>query len=72
MSAQRPRVKLGRCIKELERLYGIQNGGDRKSEPNYSELKKSQSDLAAQMDISVDTLNNYKKLTELIEAMVHS
>lgn len=52
--------------KELERLYGIQNGGDRKSEPNSSELKKSQSDLAAQMGISVDTLQNYKLLSEMI------
>lgn len=58
--------KVGKRIKELERLYGIQNGGDRKSEPNYSELKKSQSDLAAQMGISVDTLQNYKMLAEMI------
>jgi hypothetical protein len=47
-------------------LYGIRNGGDRKSEPNSSELKKSQSDLAAQMGISVDTLQNYKILSEMI------
>ena len=58
--------KVGKRIKELERLYGIQNGGDRKSEPNYSELKKSQTDLAAQMGISVDTLQNYKMLAEMI------
>lgn len=77
VSAQRPRLKLGRCIKELERLYGIQNGGDRGNqykvaEPNNSALAKSQSDLATQMGISVDTLQNYKMLAELIEAMVHS
>lgn len=58
--------KVGKRIKELERLYGIQNGGDRKSKPNSSELKKSQSDLAAQMGISVDTLQNYKLLSEMI------
>lgn len=59
--------KVGKRIKELERLYGIQNGGDRKSEPNSSvEAKKSQSDLAAQMGISVDTLQNYKILSEMI------
>ena len=28
-------------IKELERLYGIQNGGDRKSNPKISDLKNS-------------------------------
>ena len=62
---------MGKRIKELERLYGIQHGGDHgnqyaEAKPNNSELPKSQSDLAAQMGISVDTLQNYKKLTELI------
>lgn len=56
----------------MERLYGIRNGSanekgnNRIGEPNSSDDQKSQSDLAAQMGISVDTLNNYKKLTELI------
>lgn len=64
-------VKLGRCIKELERIYTIQNGGDRKSEPKLSELKDendihTQKQLADMIGISVDTLNNYKKLTELV------
>ena len=63
--------KVGKRIKELERLYGIQNGGNRGNqytvaEPNSSELAKSQSDLAAQMGISVDTLHNYKMLAEMI------
>ena len=53
-------------IKELERLYGIQHGGDRKSNPKISDLKNDQTDLASQMGISVDTLNNYKRLTEMI------
>lgn len=63
--------KVGKRIKELERLYGIQNGGDRKSEPNYSELKKSQTDLAAQMGISVDTLQNYKMLAEFFGILLN-
>ena len=51
-------------------MYGIQNGGDRgnqykMAEPN-SALAKSQSDLATQMGISVDTLQNYKMLAEMI------
>ena len=63
--------KVGKRIKELERLYGIQNGGDRGNqykvaEPNNSALAKSQSDLAAQMGISVDTLQNYKMLADMI------
>ena len=58
-------VKLGRCIKELERNYGIEYGGDRKtSNPKVSDL--NQSDIAEMIGISVDTLNNYKKITELI------
>lgn len=58
-------VKLGRCIKELERIYGIEHGGDRKtSSPKVSDL--NQSDIAEMIGVSVDTLNNYKKLTELI------
>lgn len=58
-------IKLGRCIKELERIYGVEYGGDRKSRPNVSDLK-SQSDIADMIGISVDTLQNYKKLTELV------
>lgn len=63
--------KVGKRIKELERLYGIQHGGDHGNQytdakPNNSELPKSQSDLAAQMEISVDTLQNYKILSEMI------
>ena len=58
-------IKLGRCIKELERIYGVEHGGDRKtSNPKLSDL--NQSDIAEMIGISVDTLNNYKKLTELI------
>lgn len=54
-------VKLGRCIKELERIYGIEHGGDRKSNPKVSEM--NQENIADMIGISVDTLNNYKKLT---------
>lgn len=61
-------VKLGRCIKELERIYGIQNGNNQYERlPKLSEGKVSnQSDIAEMIGISVDTLNNYKKLTEFI------
>lgn len=57
--------KVGKRIKELERLYGIQNGGDRKSDTKNSALI-SQSDLASQIGISVDTLQNYKLLADMI------
>ncbi len=65
-------VKLGRCIKELERIYGVregsanQKGNNRIGEPKVSDDQLTQSDIAEMIGISVDTLNNYKKLTELI------
>lgn len=68
--------KVGRRIKELERLYGIREGSaggngsnqytKKELEPNNSAQAKSQSDLAAQMGISVDTLQNYKMLADMM------
>lgn len=58
-------IKLSRCIKELERIYGISKGNNQHSSlPNNS--VSSQDDLAKEIGISVDTLQNYKKLTELV------
>ena len=59
--------KVGKRIKELERLYGIEHGNnqhDRTS--NNFKSSKTQSDLGAQMGISVDTLQNYKLLADMI------
>lgn len=63
-------------IKELERIYGIKQGGsgfygNRHTEnnletPNNSETLKTQEQLAKMMGVSVSTLENYKKLTEMI------
>lgn len=63
--------KVGLRIKELERLYGIQHGGNHgnqyiEAKPNNSELAKSQDDIASQFGISVDTLQNYKLLADMI------
>jgi len=73
-------VKQGRRYMELERIYGIRKGsagGDgsnqysKELEPNNSdEAKISQSDLAKANGVSVDTWNNYKKLTTLIPELV--
>ena len=70
--------KVGKRIKELERLYGIQHGATSfqgnqyEVTPNNSEIpKKSQSDLAAQMGISVDTLQNYKMLAEFFGILLN-
>nr|DAJ62492.1 MAG TPA: chromosome partitioning protein [Caudoviricetes sp.] len=56
--------KVGLRIKELERIYGIKEGRPEKL-PNNS-VVKSQSDIATQMGISVDTLRNYKTLADMI------
>ena len=59
-------VKMGRCIKELERLYGIQNGNNQYGRvPNNAEGTLTQAGLAERMGMSVDTLGNYKKLAEM-------
>ena len=45
-------------------MYGIERGNNQHSLPNSS--VSTQSDLAAQMGISVDTLQNYKLLADMI------
>ena len=59
-------VKMGRCLKELERIEGIRNGGDRKSEAHNALLIKTQSDLADEIGISIDQYKRYKSLTSLV------
>lgn len=56
-------IKLGRRIKELERIYGIKHGGD-KTKTNNVQFA-TQEDLAKQLGISVRTLQNAKTLTNL-------
>ena len=57
--------KVGKRIKELERLYGIELGNNQHTSlPNNS--VSSQSDLAARLGISVDTLQNYKMMADMI------
>ena len=59
--------KVGKRIKELERIYGIRNGNnqhDRVSN-NFKPLK-TQSELAKEMNITVQTLQNYKALSDMI------
>ena len=70
-------LKMGRCIIELERLYGIRHGGDRKSSGNRCQLNDdettemtchpslTQNDIARMIGISVRTMNSYKRLAEL-------
>lgn len=59
-------VKLGRRIRELERIYGIHNGGnDKVTRANNVQSGFTQEDLANQLGISVRTLQNAKSLPTL-------
>lgn len=56
--------KVGLRIKELERIYGIHNGNQLS---NNCKPEIKQTDLADKLGISMQTLQNYKKLTELVQ-----
>ena len=61
--------KVGLRIKELERLYDIHQGNGSnqyEQKPNNSVIAKTQEYLALQMGMSVDTLQNYKMLADMI------
>lgn len=55
--------KISLRIKELERIYGISVG-----KPNYEKNSqlKTQTDLASYMNMDVRTLQNYKRLADMI------
>lgn len=63
-------TKLGRVIKELERLYEVKNGGDRKSVSPMEKLipnnVKSQQDLIEMLDTNKDTYHRAKRIADLI------
>ena len=59
-------MKLGRRIREMERIYGIHNGGnDKVARTNNVQSGFTQEDLANQLGISVRTLQNAKSLPTL-------
>lgn len=55
--------KVGLRIKELERIYGIHNGNQLS---NNCKAEIKQTELAEKLGMSIQTLQNYKKLTEMI------
>ena len=59
-------VKMGRCLKELERIEEIRHGGDRKSKAHNALLIKTQNDLADEIGISIDQYKRYKSLASLV------
>lgn len=58
-------VKLGRRIKELERIYGIHNGGNRSSSTNGGTEIHTQEDLLKQLGIDKESYRRAKSLTTL-------
>lgn len=64
-------VKFGRCLMELERIYGIQHGNNQHTErtPQNAETTKSQETLASELGMSVDKLNRFKQLAQAIPEM---
>lgn len=62
-------VKLGRCLKELERIEGIQHGGSREEASGNNCRLKTQADLAEELGIAERTLRNYKALADASPTM---
>ena len=54
---------IGLRIKELERLYGIELGNNRYEKNSHL---KTQEQLAKEMDMDVQSLQNYKILDDMI------
>ena len=57
--------KVGKRIKELERIYRIEHGNNQYGDEKNS-CPKTQSQLASDMGMDVRTLQNYKLLADMI------
>lgn len=58
-------VKLGRRIRELERIYGIQQGNNQHQEDSNNVGKLTQEDLLKQLGLNKETYRQAKSLTTL-------
>ena len=58
-------LKMGRIICELEKIYGVKNGGDRRADSAMLKVK-NQADIRDALGLDRDTYAKYKKLTTLI------
>ena len=56
---------MGRIICELERIYGIKNGGDKLSRLSNGQ-SATQEELANKLGIDINTYRRSKKILELI------
>ena len=63
-------VKFGRCIAELERIYGIKSGNNQHSELSTNGgIQKTQAELISELDTDKETYRRGKKLAELPEEL---
>ena len=62
-------IKAGRRFEFLQRYYGVQHGNNQHSTPNNSESSKTQEQIAEESGISVDTMQNCIKLSQMIPEM---
>lgn len=59
-------MKMAKCIMELERIKGIYKGNHQKVKQDNLTSQYSQSDMAEELHITRQQLQDYKKLTNLI------
>ena len=63
-------IKLGRCLRELERIYGTRQGSSNPKGTNVRDLDNTsditQEQIAQQYNISIDKYRNAEKLLNLI------
>lgn len=58
--------KVGKRIKELERLYGVEHGNNQYGHEKNSYPQITQEDIAKKLNMDVRTLQNYKMMAEMI------
>lgn len=63
-------LKMAKCIKELERIKGIRNGGDRGNQYKVAERQNvalaNQNDLSEDLGLTTRQIQRYKSLLNLI------
>lgn len=65
-------IKLGRCLNELDRIYGVKRGNNQHRNPNNLDSmveRKSKKEITGRLGLSQETLTNYQKLTTLDEEL---
>lgn len=59
-------IKLGKCLKELDRILDFKSGNNQYSASEKFSVPTTQSDYYEGLGIDERTARNYKKLTELV------